>query len=333
MPIATDFRANSATQRFPDSNTFGEDFRFNGFSLPGGRRVFPVAVKVNLTDSSAADSSGLPKAVVDEIELLAGGTLGKKTSYFVEQYVIDGGRPGLPRDAWLAFDLSGKRSNDRIKATVGQWSLPLPVEVESERDTLAHYAVYDQIVGANTFRFFDPRLGVDVSFASERSGVEAHLDAVAAHDPQSGVPNSGTDLFATVSGRPGPVTVGTYRYVGKRNGIAGTDAFWRQGFALQFERTKLRVTGVLQTGDDATVDGLHAFSGHSSGGFLETTYDSSTALRFVGRYDRTSDAFSVNVSQMVFAVVMRPRRNMRFTVEDLISGGHHSLTSGLLFAY
>lgn len=143
----------------PRLNPFGEFFRSNGFRLSGGRPVFPVAVKVNLAWSSDADPSGLPKAVVDEVELLAGGSLGNRSSYFIETYAVDGGRPGLPRDAWLAFDLSGDRAATRVRLPAGQWSLPLPVDVESERDTLVHYALYDQTVGANTFRFFRSAFG------------------------------------------------------------------------------------------------------------------------------------------------------------------------------
>jgi len=92
---------------------FGQYFRRNGFRLPTGRNaVFPVAVKVNLAYSSARDATGLPKAVVDEIELLSGGSIGRSASYFVEQYMIDAGRPGLPRDAWVQFNL---RRASRLK--------------------------------------------------------------------------------------------------------------------------------------------------------------------------------------------------------------------------
>lgn len=322
------FSCQQCHTTIPRLNPFGEYFRSHGFRMPGPQRVVPVAIKTNLTWSSDADPSGLPKAVVDEIELLTGGSAGRKTGYFVEQYVVDGGRPGQTRDAWLDFDLSREGANATTRVRVGQFTLALPVDPESERDTLTHYGLYDQTVGNNTFRFFDPRLGADVSIANARSGIEAHLDALAARDrPGGGGP--GTDFFATVQKKSGLISVQAYRYEGKRM-VAGTsDSFWRQGFALGYARKKTALIGVVQGGGDI------AGSSHvpSGGGFVEATYDSSDALRFVGRYERTNDALAGELHQAIFAVTIRLKRNLRLTAEDLISQGHQSITTGLLFAY
>ncbi|MHB8462883.1 MAG: hypothetical protein ACYDA1_09565, partial [Vulcanimicrobiaceae bacterium] len=92
----------------PQLNTFGERFRAFGFELPGARGDFPIAIKTNLAYSSAADPSGLPKAIVDEVEILSGGTLGNNTSYWLEQYVLDGGLSGQPRDMWI--EIAGKHT-------------------------------------------------------------------------------------------------------------------------------------------------------------------------------------------------------------------------------
>jgi len=129
----------------PELNEFGERFKGNGFRLPAAQNAFPLAVKVKMAYSSESEP-GLPKAVVDEIELLAGGTAGKNLSYFVEQYIVDGAEMGLTRDAWLQFD----GANFRLRG--GQFTLPLPVDVETERKTEAHYMLYDQHVGLNAFR-------------------------------------------------------------------------------------------------------------------------------------------------------------------------------------
>ena len=309
----------------PHLTPFGEYFRNHGFALPGARGVFPVAVKVNLAYSSGADPTGLPKAVVDEIELLSGGTLGRATNYFVEQYIVDGGRPGLTRDAWVQFQSGATR------AKVGQFELPLPVEVESERPTLTHYALYDQTVGINAFNFFDPRLGADVSFANERSGIAAHLAAVHAYDRQTATPRSGVDVLASVAKSSGEFTVQAYRYQGQRN-FAVQDRFWRQGYAASFEDERFSVTGVLQTGDDSSADGLGT-AAHSSGGFLETQYHFSPAFGAVARYEGTADSLSGTQRQFVLGAVARPRRNMRLTAEDVLVAGHHTLGAGLLFAY
>src|SRR5712692_2841046 len=68
----------------PQLNSFGQQFEANGFRLPSTppRGTIPLAVKVNLAYSSDPDPSGLPKAQVDEIELLSGGHIGRDVSYF-----------------------------------------------------------------------------------------------------------------------------------------------------------------------------------------------------------------------------------------------------------
>ena len=126
----------------PHLNALGEAFAREGFRLPRpSQGAVPVAVKVNLAYTSDSDPSGLPKAVVDEIEILTGGALGPRMNYFVEQYAVDGGLPGLPRDAWVQYN------DDERHVRVGQFTLPLPVDPETERDTQAHYLVYDQAIG------------------------------------------------------------------------------------------------------------------------------------------------------------------------------------------
>src|SRR5438132_1630849 len=84
------FTCQQCHSTVPQLNEFGERFRAAGFRLPGAAShgTVPLAVKVNLTYSSEPDPGHLPKALVDEIELLTGGSRGK-LSYFVESYVVD----------------------------------------------------------------------------------------------------------------------------------------------------------------------------------------------------------------------------------------------------
>ncbi|GAC1659282.1 MAG: hypothetical protein NVS9B12_12230 [Vulcanimicrobiaceae bacterium] len=308
----------------PHLNSFGRQFRKGGFSLPNGRGVFPVAVKVNLAFGTDKDPTGLPKAIVDEVELLSGGTLGKNTNYFLEQYVIDGGRPGLTRDAWLQFHSATGSTK------IGQFELPLPVEVESERDTLTHYALYDQTVGINTFNFFDPRMGVDASFGSD-DGLLVHLLALHAYDRQTPTPRSGIDVMASVSKTSGGFTLQTYRYQGQRH-FSVADRFWRQGYALSMQSGKADVTAVLQAGNDTSADGAGT-QARSSGGFLQMGYRFTDAFATVARYEGTADDLSGLQRRFVLGAILRPRRNMRITTETQMNQGHRSANVGLLFAY
>ncbi|MBV8066380.1 MAG: hypothetical protein JO113_00275, partial [Candidatus Eremiobacteraeota bacterium] len=93
----------------PHLNAFGAAFLANGERFPGvsSGPAFPISAKANIVDSSeyqgnGPNGQGLPKAIVDEIELFASATIGSRANFFVEQYVIDGGEPGLLRDAWIA---------------------------------------------------------------------------------------------------------------------------------------------------------------------------------------------------------------------------------------
>src|SRR6516225_10759310 len=92
----------------PHLNEFGAAFMAHGDRIPGVQpgTAVPLSLKVNLADSSANQGdgpggAGLPKTIVDEIELFAAGVIGSRASYLVEQYVVDGGEPGQIRDAWV----------------------------------------------------------------------------------------------------------------------------------------------------------------------------------------------------------------------------------------
>ena len=306
----------------PHLDAFGQAFLKNGFRMPGARSgVLPIAVKVNLAYSSDAED-GLPKAVVDEVELLTGGAIGTKFNYFVEQYAIDGGKPGLPRDAWLQYN-SGQ---SHIRA--GQFTLPLPVDPETQRDTESHYLAFDQTVGDNRFAFFDPRVGVDAYV--DRGDASAHLVATQSSDRQSGNAPAGIDLMGSLSKTFGRTTFSAYRYQGQRSLGAARDAFYRQGFGAQYEFQKLMLTGVLQHGNDSDPGTGSAAASWAS--FLEGRYAFSGSLAAVARYDRSWDALSGSQHQTVLSLIARPARNMRFTIEDRIAD-HHTLNLGWLFAY
>src|SRR5579864_4844585 len=62
----------------PRLNAFGESFRAAGFRWPTASKIhatLPVTIKANLAYSAASDPTGLPKAIVDEVEFLAMGPI------------------------------------------------------------------------------------------------------------------------------------------------------------------------------------------------------------------------------------------------------------------
>jgi hypothetical protein len=310
----------------PHLNAFGLTFRHNGYRIPGRRAtpVFPIAAKVNLQYSSTHDPSGLPAAVLDELELLTGGHTGKNLSYFVEQYVIDGGRPGVTRDAWLALD-------NIVSVKLGQFTLPLADDPETERDTLAHYAAFDQTVGANPFNFFNQHIGMDVSIGSP-SRSSLHVLALKGHDPLSGLRSEGVDRMAYAQTNTGSFLLSILRYDGRRPLGSVDDTFWRQTYGVTSRNGKVELDGLLSRGRDSSADGMGSVAG-SSAGFAQVHFEFSSAIAAVARYEGTHDDLSGCRRAFTAALISRPARNMRFTLEGSFSRGSPTLTSALLFAY
>ena len=328
----------------PTLNAFGRYFLRHGFRLPGGRGTFPLTVKAELTYSSAGtgdtDEPGgtppLPKAIVDEIELLSAGSIGRNTSYYLEQYAVDGGFPGLPRDMWVNFDQylrSGDLVGPAFHAKLGEFTLPLPVDPETQRPTLNGYLIYDQVVASNPFNLFDPGIGADFSFTDDRRGFEAHFDALESYTRGSGLPVSGINVMATLSQTIGTdVTAYVYRYQGQQHLSPVPDQFYRQGYGLQFSRGKFDAVGIIQTGYDTSSYG-YGVGSLSSGGFLQTSWQFDSALALYARYDNVYDPFNLRTTEGTLSLVVRPASHYRFTLEGSRSAGSYQIASGLLFAY
>jgi hypothetical protein len=321
----------------PHLNQFGNEFLRAGYRLPPNIDVqhpFPVSLKVNLQYSSEPDPNGLPKAIVDEVELLAAGTVTRHVSYRLEQYLIDGGVPGLTRDAFLHFTSRPTfgDSAPSLRLTGGQFTLPLPVDPETQRETINHYQIFDQKVGDNPFDFFNDGLGADVAYGREVGGTEIEVLALKGHDPQSGLPTSGIDtgVYAQSSGRV--ATVSIYAHAGTRRFASVTDAFHREGFGATFAIGKADLNLIAQLGDDRHANGV-GVPASSSGGFAQVRWAFSPALTALSRYDSTHDPFNGLQQSLTTTLVVRLRRNSKLTVEDVDFGRRQTLNAALLFAY
>ncbi len=326
----------------PTLNAFGRYFLAHGFRLPGGRGTFPVAVKTQLTYESGGTGDGdeagaaLPKFLVDEVELLSAGSIGRNTSYYLEQYVVDGGLPGQSRDMWVNFD-QYDRANDPIGPTfhakLGQFTLPLPVDPETQRPTLSGYLLYGQTVASNSFDLFDPEIGADLSFTDDRHGFEVHFDTLEAYTRESGIPVSGVDFMATVSKTIGnDLTAFSYRYQGQQHTGPIPDRFYRQAYGLGYESGKFGAVGIVQTGYDTSSYGF-GIGSLSSGGFLQTSWTFDSALALYARYDSIYDPFNLRTNQGTLSLIVRPAAHYRLTLEGTKSGGTYQLGTGLIFAY
>jgi hypothetical protein len=312
----------------PHLNQFGAAFLVNGERIPGVQAgpAFPVSAKVNLVDSSENQGSGpngagLPKAIVDEVEAFTAGALGTRASYLVEQYVIDGGEPGLTRDAWIIDRVNPWQARIPVFAQIGSFTLPVPVDPETFRETYQHYTIYSQLVGDNPFTFFDPKIGVQLSLGDQLRGLNAKFFAGPGHDRQSGLASTGTDLMGVLQESAGALTVSVYNYQGTRPTRASSalDRFERTGYSLVYDQWgRLASETVLQTGWDSNC-GVAGFTGcASSGGFTQLRYAFNKRLYVLGRYEGTDDPSNGFTRDGVLLVGWGPTERSRLTLEDVV---------------
>ena len=322
----------------PHLNGFGQRFLRNGFRLPGpapeDTHALKIALASNLAYTSEPDPTGLSKAIVDEVELLTGGSYGH-FSYFGDSYIVDGGRPGSFRDAWASYWTTPSQAGNVLRLKVGNMGLPLPVDPEVFRETENHYAIFDQTVGSNPFRFFDPHFGSELAFGNPNQGLDAHVLVLKSHDPQSGLPDSGFDKMASLQWNMPALTLSTYGYSGSRPLGGARDAFSRYGLGLSTRTGRYGSDVVVQQGIDNNADGLGTFV-RSSGGFVQFRWEFSRALAGIVRYDGIEDSAGNFSRSATFAVNRRLGRNARLTVEDVVTHApatKNTLNAGLLFAY
>lgn len=312
----------------PHLNEFGAAFMASGYRIPGVQPgpAFPLSAKANLVDSSenqgsGPDGQGLPKAIVDEVELFTAGAIGTRASYLVEQYAVDGGMPGLTRDAWIIDRLNPWEARIPLYVQAGSFTLPLPVDPETFRDTYQGYAPYEQTVGANPFNFFDPKIGVRLSVGDPLRGLNGQFFFGQGHDRQSGLASTGIDTMGYAQYSMGLLTLTAQRYQGTRPTPYGpTDSFQRTVFGLVWNQWgRFSSETVWQTGWDANCFG-GLFGCSSSGGFTQLRYQFNRRLFVTGRYEGIADSTGTFSRDAVFLLGWGPTERTRVTIEDVI--GH-----------
>jgi hypothetical protein len=338
----------------PHLTPFGEAFLANGYRIKGlnPKGAFPFAVRteINYASAGAADpdeagNGPLPKVIVNEIELLTGGSIGSRGAYWAEQYFIDGGFPGLTRDVWGAYRATPDEANVPITIRGGQFTLPLPLDPETFRETVQPYAIWSQKVGMNPFDFFDVKIGGTVSAGDPARMVSATASVLQGHDTQA-LPAVGADTMFTLQRDLGDFSFELYRYDGGRSfsGLAyGNttlisnvyDRFWRNGYSVGWSRGRTEVNAVYQNGNDSSAD-LYGNALLSSGGFVQVRQALGDRAFAVARWDATQDTAFARI--LTAGLGYRLSHNTRLTLF-----GTHQLNylgqpltvvqSSLLFAY
>jgi len=338
----------------PHLTRFGETFLANGYRLPGikPKPAFPVALRVEVDYASAGaadpdDVKGpLPKTIVNEVEFLMGGAVGSRGSYWFEPYVVDGGFPGVVRDAWYAQRLTPDGAALPLVVRAGQFTLPLPLDPETFRETTQPYAIWSLSAGANPSNFFDTKMGVEVELGNPSRQLGATLSALKGADKQSGLPTDGTDTMATLQRNLGDFQLSAYRYDGSRAfsgyGFNNTqyfvnigDRFWRNGFGVGWSRNRTEINAVYQIGNDTAADVYHDALA-TSGAFLQVRQTLGSRAFAIARWDATNGA---TIARLVTGGLgYRLSANTRLTLfetgeRDYNGNFLHVISSSFLFAY
>lgn len=312
----------------PHLNEFGAAFLAYGERFPGvsSGPAVPLSVKVNLVDSSeyqgdGPNGQGLPKAIVDEVEAFTSATIGSRANFFVEQYVVDGGEPGLLRDAWVSERVNPWNARIPVYLQGGQFTLPLPVDPETFRDTYQGYTPYEQTAGANPFDFFDPAMGARLGVGDPLRGLSAQLFAGPGYTRQSGLAPTGVDTELYAQQAMGPFTLSAFRYDGLRPVAGGPDdRFDRLGLGFTFGQwSRFSSELVLINGWDSNCATPGLVGCRSSGGFEQLRYAFNRRLFAEARYEGTNDPTNGFARDAVVLLGYGPTENTRLTIEDVIA--------------
>lgn len=312
----------------PHLNDFGAAFLAYGYRMPGVKPgpAFPLAAKVNLVYSSqnqgpGPNGEGLPKAVVDEVELFTTGAIGSRAAYYAEQYVVDGGMPGLLHDAWINDRVNPWSAKIPVYVQGGLFTLPLPVDPETFRDTYQDYTPYTQTAGANPFFFKDPKLGLRAGVGDPLRGFNLQLYAGPGYDRQSGLPKTGIDTETYAQDAAGRFTLSAWRYDGTRPaGDGPLDRFERTGYGLTYGQwTRFSSEAVLITGYDSNCT-MPGFGGCAlSSGFEQLRWAFNRKLYAEARYEGTSNSDGEFTRDGVFLLGYGTTEHSRVTIEDVIT--------------
>jgi hypothetical protein len=290
----------------PHLTPFGQSFLAHGYRIPGVNPggAFPISLRTDFTyqdtgtaDPDATTTGPLPKIIVNEIELLTGGSIGSRVSYWGEQYIVDGGFPGRLRELWATYRLTPDDAKIPVVVRAGQFTLPLPLDPETFRETTQPYEIWSQVAGDNPFNFFAPKLGGQVSFGDPSRAISGTAQVMKGYE-YPGVPPVGLDTMFTLTRNLGDFALVAYRYDGQRQfsglGYGNTilitdvhDSFWRNGFAVGWSRGPTELNAVYQIGNDSAAD-VYKSALISSGGFIQARQALGSRAFAIARWDAIS---------------------------------------------
>lgn len=303
----------------PALNDFGRAYKSNHYILPNLLPKGDVPLTVQAQGGYFSDGNpGLPKAIADKIIALTGAQVGNHFTYDVQQYVLDGGTPGLLREGWVEYTTSW-RAPIPVDVRVGSQVLPLPTDPERFKLSEQDYAIDDQTIGNNPFDLYEAKDGVRLSVGKEVNGLSVSMLALDNHDQGSVIPQTGTDYMFAAQQSFSRANFEVYRYTGRR-AFNGEDQFWRQGFGANAYVGRLTLNTMLQTGNDSNPLGGTG-PVQSSGGYVQGTYQVGRSIFAYAREDGTNDTTGNFNRQFVYGASLFAGRAFKIQLEDVVTHG------------
>ena len=152
--------------------------RSNRLAPIGDRPI--ASLKTTVSYGSDPLAPTLPKVISDYLTISLAGKLTQRFSYVVDQRIIDGGTPGITREAYLFYHAGN------LRAIAGAAGLPFEIDPERFRDLQTNYVAYTQTVGDNPFSLDATHPSIGAYVGDPFRGFEFGVLALSGHEIRVG---------------------------------------------------------------------------------------------------------------------------------------------------
>ncbi|NIR52586.1 hypothetical protein GWO43_28760 [candidate division KSB1 bacterium] len=334
---------NKCHVSFPKTNDYGEYVKYTGYELPQMDytgleesplkhflRYVPVAMRFKMDAINSEPSNAEGDLNFREIQLISGGSiLDNKISWWFHKHVVEDNTAvnlfdGTPHEMWAQYNLQfGKSDVNRVGVRYGMAELPLKFSPSKTKVSEVGYAIYNAILGNNTFTLSTPQYGVAVNGLRLGGDGFNEVQSTLSLAVVNGTGDFSSYDFNQIFGRVGTevanTMIGAFTYVGSQEvpltmetdehaeedehvadehtdehadehvdePLTADNNVFRLGFDFDMDITPMfNVYGLGLYGRDGNPLGLQlADSGNFYGGFFGMDYCPSERLMFSWRFD------------------------------------------------
>jgi hypothetical protein len=319
------------------TNDLGDYFRRSGYRMPNlGHHGTPV---VTVLGSAGYDNGtpGVSPSVefADKIYAFLTARITQNVVVGGEYYYARDGRFTIETNqAWLQYTTHGNVAGAPLRLMIGSPSLPLPVDTDAYRPSLARYAIFDQTVGSNPFSLSSQRNALTLGIGSQVRGPSVTIALAQSTDPRSTLAADGLDRMLEAHESSGNFMIGGYTYAGTRPLGPVPDAFVRHAFTAGYFAGRLALETLVQTGDDSSATGT-GLGRAASGGYAQLRLLLGGGNSAIARYEGTSQSLPGTFQRLLVLGAERPiAKGVTLQIEDTIRNAprtSHSL--GLAIGY